>query len=245
MVAYFLLGTALLLSLLLLARWLAAADTGSLVKGMRYGGGAAAAGLALYLVVSGRWPMAIAALSTVLPLVMRWRFASDRIKAARGPRPGQRSEVETAFLSMTLDHDTGEMSGAVLAGSQAGRPLADMSLAELASLLEECAAHDGQSVSLLESYLVRRFGADWRDAAGGGGAKAAPGGAAGGEGRRRSSNEMTRGEALEILGLKEGAAPEDIKDAYRRLMLKLHPDAGGSGYLAAKLNQAKDVLLGG
>ncbi|MFI4987147.1 MAG: DnaJ domain-containing protein [Alphaproteobacteria bacterium] len=248
MVAYFLLGVALLMSLLLIARWLAAADTGSLVKGVRYGGGAAAAGLALYLVASGRWPLAFAVLSTALPFVLRWRYARDRAKAARGPRPGQHSDVETAMLRMTLDHDTGEMSGTVLAGKEAGRRLADMSLEELTPLMAECAARDAPSVSLLESYMERRFGAEWRGEAGAEAAAGRAEGSAGGDGharrRQHSSSEMTRAEALQILDLEEGATPEAIKEAYRRLIMKLHPDAGGSGYLAAKLNQAKDVLLG-
>ncbi|HUI16722.1 MAG TPA: DnaJ domain-containing protein [Alphaproteobacteria bacterium] len=246
MLAYLLLGTAFLMSLLLLARWAAAADPGALVKGVRYGGGAAAAGLALYLVVSGRWPLAIAAVSSVLPFVLRWRAVWNRAKAAAGPRPGQRSEVVTAMLRMTLDHDSGAMTGSVLAGTAAGRELESLTRAELASLLAECESRDPPSVPLLESYLERRFGADWREEAEAGRA----GGSGDGErssarGRPRSSNFMSREEALQILGLAEGVDSEEIKEAYRRLMLKLHPDHGGSGYLAAKLNQAKDVLLGG
>lgn len=53
---------------------------------------------------------------------------------------------------------------------------------------------------------------------------------------------MTRPEALAALGLEEGATPQEVKAAYRRLMLKVHPDQGGSEYLATKLNQAKDLL---
>jgi len=244
MVAYFLLGTALLLTFLMLARWTAAADPQVLVKGVRYGGGAAAAGLALYLVVSGRWPYALAAVSSALPFILRWRALWNRAKAAAGPRPGQRSEVETAMLRMSLDHDTGEMSGTVLAGTAAGRSLAQLSRAELLSLLAECEGRDPPSVSLLESYLERRFGGDWREEAAAGPEDERAAGAGSTRGRPRASGAMSRSEAQQILGVAEGAGPAEIKEAYRRLMLKLHPDHGGSGYLAAKLNQAKDTLLG-
>ncbi len=240
MLGYFILGVALLLSLLLIARWVVATDPRVLAKGVRYGGGAAAASLAVYLLVSGRWPYAMAALSAALPFILRWRMLRDRFRAASGPTPGKRSEVETRMLHMILDHDSGDMSGTVVAGVQAGRGLETLTFFELLGLREECRVEDPQSVSLLESYLERRYGADWRDRAE---AKEEPGGPRG-SGRRKSSTAMTRAEALDILGLEEGAAPEAIKEAYRRLMMKLHPDAGGTAYLAAKLNQAKDLLLG-
>lgn len=240
MLGYFILGVALLLSMLLIARWVVATDPRVLAKGVRYGGGAAAAGLAVYLMVSGRWPFAMAALSVALPFILRWRMLRDRFRAASGPTPGKRSEVETRMLHMILDHDSGDMSGTVLAGAHAGRGLETLTFFELLSLREECRVEDPQSVSLLESYLERRYGADWRVRAEGneetGGSR--------GSGPRKPSTAMTRAEALDILGLEEGAAPEAIKEAYRRLMMKLHPDAGGTAYLAAKLNQAKDLLLG-
>lgn len=242
MIGYFVLGVALLLSLLLIARWVVTTDPRVLAKGVRYGGGAAAAGLALYLVVSGRWPYAMAALSAALPFILRWRMLQDRFRAARGPTPGKRSEVETRMLHMILDHDSGEMSGTVLTGAQAGRGLETLTFFELLTLREECRVEDPQSVSLLETYLERRYGADWRERADEREEGEAPRGGAGG-GSRKPSTAITRAEALDILGLEEGASPEEVKEAYRRLMMKLHPDAGGTAYLAAKLNQAKDLLL--
>ena len=115
--------------------------------------------------------------------------------------------------------------------------------AELAALHAECARDDPPSVSLLESYLERRFGADWREEAEAGQASDGGGERSSARGRRQSSTFMSREEALQILGVGEGAGADEIKEAYRRLMLKLHPDHGGSTSLAARVNQAKDVLL--
>jgi hypothetical protein len=237
MIAYFMLGVALLLTLLLIARQLAAADPRLLAKGARVGGGVAAAGLALYLIASGRWPLAAMAASLALPLLSRW-FPRGGFGRAR-PSPGQQSEIRTRLLHMTLDHDTGEMSGEVLGGGRAGRALASLGLVEFIELLAECRAEDGEAAPLLEAYLDRRFGADWREeeeSRSGAGARARTGPSA--------SGAMSRREAFDILGLAEGADREQIKEAYRHLMVKLHPDTGGSAYLAAKLNQAKDLLLG-
>jgi hypothetical protein len=59
-----------------------------------------------------------------------------------------------------------------------------------------------------------------------------------------STHVMTRDEALRVLGLPPGASREQILAEYRRLMKKVHPDVGGTTYLAAQLNEAKDTLLG-
>ncbi|HET6609334.1 MAG TPA: hypothetical protein VFG62_21860 [Rhodopila sp.] len=68
------------------------------------------------------------------------------------------------------------------------------------------------------------------------------GGQSSGGARRQGS--MTRPEALEVLGLRPGATRAEIKDAHHRLMRAAHPDAGGSDWLAARINQARDVLIG-
>jgi hypothetical protein len=146
--------------------------------------------------------------------------------------PGQRSRVVTSILSMELDHDTGRMEGEVLLGAFKGRALSSLSDAELAVLREQCAAAADQSLALFDAWLDRAK-PGWR------------GGNAGrSNGQAAASSKMTREEALSVLGLKPGAGEKDIRDAHRRLMKQFHPDSGGSDYLAAKINQAKDVLLG-
>jgi hypothetical protein len=145
--------------------------------------------------------------------------------------PGQTSEVRSQFLDMTLDHDSGELTGRIVAGPHAGRSLDEFDLPQLAAMIP---GFDGESVALLESYLDRRFPA-WREHA--------QGNAAGGQRRAAASGKMTDEEAYQILGLQPGAGRDEIGRAHRALMKKLHPDQGGSTYLAARVNQAKDTLL--
>jgi hypothetical protein len=149
---------------------------------------------------------------------------------------GQRSEVETAFLRMSLDHETGLMEGRILRGRFYGRSLADLVLSELLDLCQEVKAADEPSVALVEAYLDRRF-PEWRETATGAGAGRAQSAA--------SSPGLSREEALEILGLSPGATPEEVNAAHHRLMQRVHPDVGGSDWLAARLNQARDLLLKG
>jgi len=144
---------------------------------------------------------------------------------------GQTSQVRSHFLDMTLDHDSGALSGRIVAGPYAGRLLDEFGLGELTAMI---ATFDGESVALLESYLDRRFPA-WREHA--------QGNAAGGQRRAAPGGKMTDEEAYQILGLQPGAGRDEIGRAHRALMKKLHPDQGGSTYLAARVNQAKDTLL--
>ena len=157
---------------------------------------------------------------------------------------GQRSKVVTEFLEMELDHDSGAMRGFVRQGMYEGQVLADLDLDFLIELREECQS-DPQSAQLIDAYLDRTE-AGWREAAGLNGADANSDDQTSGHGagRRPGTTNMTRDEAYDVLGLKLGATIEDIQEAHRTLMMKNHPDQGGSTYLAAKINEAKDVLLG-
>ena len=144
---------------------------------------------------------------------------------------GQTSRVRSRFFDMTLDHDSGALSGQIIAGPNAGRLLEEFDLPQLLQMIPEL---DAESVPLLESYLDRRFPA-WR--------QNTQGDAAGRQGRPPASGKMTDEEAYQILGVKPGAGRDEISRAHRALMKKLHPDQGGSTYLAARVNEAKEVLL--
>lgn len=146
------------------------------------------------------------------------------------PGTGRRTEVRTAFLQAWIDHSTGDVGGTVLAGRFSGRALDRLSDSELLDLHEECTG-DADSLRVLEAYLDRRLNVDWRTA------RQPP--------PRGPRTDMTRAEALAVLGLAEGATEEEIKAAHRRLIRRTHPDAGGTADLAARINRAKDVLVGG
>jgi DnaJ-domain-containing protein 1 len=137
------------------------------------------------------------------------------------------------MVEMRLDHDTGVMTGSVLAGAYAGSALETLARPELLSLRRELARDDPEGVALLEAYLDRRF-AGWREA---------DEGEPQGRGKGGAGGAMSRKEALEVLGLAEGASAAEIIRAHRGLMKKFHPDHGGSTALAARVNQAKDVLM--
>ncbi len=233
MLPYFLLGLALLAGGLLSLRWFVNAEPAQVAKALRWSLLGAAVAVGLVLIFVGRHVLLFFLLPALLPFLLRSRTLWRRAKAAAGPAPGRTSEVTTRFLRMVLDHDSGEMSGEVQEGAFAGRELAQLDQAELIALWRECRAADAQSAAVLEAYLDRTLGADWREAAGAGGGESA-GGAEG----------MSRQDAYEILGLEPGASDSDIREAHRRLMQKVHPDHGGSNYLAAKINRAKELLLG-
>jgi len=144
---------------------------------------------------------------------------------------GQVSRVRTAFMEMELEHDTGAMHGRILVGRHEGRSLDALDVATLVGLLPEI---DEESRALLATYLDRRDPA-WRDHA--------QGDAAAGRGAAPASGPMTEQEAYQILGLAPGASAEEIGRAHRNLMKKLHPDQGGTTYLAARINEAKATLL--
>jgi hypothetical protein len=147
--------------------------------------------------------------------------------------PGARSEVKAKFLDMTLDHDTGRLAGVVADGAFKGRELDTMEVPDLRALRTELAV-DADSLALFEAYLDRRFPAGREDVHQDPDA---------GQRRAGPSDPMTDQEAYQILGLQPGAGADEIRAAHRALMKRLHPDQGGSTWLATKVNEAKDILL--
>ena len=224
---YLLGGFAVLSGFLMLVYLFVNADPARLARGLKVTGIVIAVVAVATLAISGRLAALLMPLAMLMPLLIRVRSILDRY---RPPTGSQTSTVTTAFLRMMLDHDTGSMGGTILRGRFSGMRLEELAMADLLSLLRECRAEDEKAARLVEAYLDRLH-PDWRDAMAGGGGTQPTGG-------------MTIGEARAILGVAPGASVAEIKEAHRRLMTKLHPDHGGSDYLATQINRARDLLLG-
>ena len=244
MLPYFILGIALLAGALLAGRWFLTTEPRSIIGVFKWLGLAILIMVIVFFAVTGRLGWALMMAPALLVWFMRLRALARTAKnfsrmssAMGGGSAGQGSEIETRFVRMTLDHGSGAMEGEVLEGPYAGRMLEELSLGELVSLLRTCWVEDERSAQVLEAYLDRNH-ENWRDNYS---AEDTGAGHAGAHGK----GAMTEYEAFEVLGLEPGASADEIKEVYRRLIGNLHPDHGGSSYLAAKINQAKDVLLRG
>ena len=235
------LGLILLIGLMMFVSWARRAPPAvraQMLKRVALVGGI---GLLLFLAVSGRLHWMYAAIGAAIPLVQRVLAATQIYKTLKGlkggsqaPTPGGTSEIQTQFLRMSLDHDTGTLTGEVIDGRFQGQRLGDLSLNELLELLQEFRINDEESATVLAAYLDRMHGDEWRER---------DSGAEQQTHRATPDGSMTHEEAFKVLGLEPTATREEIIDAHRRLMQKLHPDRGGSDFLAAKINQAKNVLL--
>jgi DnaJ domain len=226
----FLLGVVALLLLLWAASAFIEADPKQVARAVRWIGGVSALLLAGFLLFRGAIAVAVPLGAFGLGLLGWTSFWPTPFWTRTQRSTGQVSRVRTAFLEMELDHDTGRMSGHVLAGTYQGASLDASDRAALMKLLSEV---DADSRDLLTAYLDRREPGWSADAHRDAGTGARPGGA----------GKMTEKEAYQILGLQPGATMEDIRRAHRSLIKKLHPDQGGTTYLAARINEAKDVLL--
>jgi DnaJ-domain-containing protein 1 len=235
MILYLGLGVLVLLLALWLLRAFVEADPAKLARGARVllitVGATVALLLLVVLIASGRLGLGFAEIGGIAPILLRGWLHWRRQRPAAAPPRGQVSEVETEYLRMRLDHDTATMSGIVRRGRFQGRQLSELGRDELVELWRTCRAEDGQGAHLLEAYLDR-FAPGWREA-----------GESAGAASGRASDAMTREEAYAVLGLAVGAGEAEIRAAYHRLMMKIHPDQGGSTYLAAQINRAREVLL--
>ena len=241
---YLILGVAILVGLILAGRWYVNASPPSILRVFKWIAVIGCILIGIVIILTRQFTWAGFILLVLLPWLIRARQASRMAKnwsrmtnsaaGSSGAAPGQTSEIETKYLRMFLDHETGEMTGDVILGEFRGKTLRNLSFDDLIMLLGEIKG-DNQSVQVLMAYIERYHGDAWHAS--------------------RYSQEniysetenreglMTQAEAYKVLGLEEGASVENIKAAHRRLMTKMHPDHGGSNYLATKLNEAKDLLL--
>ncbi|HEV3184595.1 MAG TPA: DnaJ domain-containing protein [Xanthobacteraceae bacterium] len=222
-----LLGILALLLILWALNAFARTDPHTVLRFAKVSGGTVALAGAATLAATGRLALAVPLGIAGLSLLGLWPGMAAFGKRARRR---QTSRVRSAFLEMELDHDSGAMRGRILAGRHEGMWLDALETSTLVGLLGEI---DEESRALLAAYLDRRA-PGWREHA--------QGDAAAGQGGP-PRGPMTQEEAYQILGLEPGASAEDIHRAHRALMKRLHPDQGGSTYLAARVNEAKDVLL--
>ena len=168
-------------------------------------------------------------LRQILPWVIRAMPFLNKLRE-QATQSGQ-SSIQTNHLSATLDHGSGSIDGEIIEGPHKGWLLSELSITQLEDLLAHYQAEDEESAELLEAYIdQRRQQADQNSEQ----QRTA---------NRAASDQSTRAEALAILGLDEGSTEDEVVAAHRSLIQKLHPDRGGNDFLAAKINQAKDILL--
>jgi hypothetical protein len=222
-------GVAILGGLLLLIYLFINADPARLLRALKWTALGLGVALFLALLFSERFAFLWLPLTLALPYLRRARSLFSGFRSVG--TGGQTSDVTTDYLRISLDHDSGTMTGTVLAGRFAGMRLDELRLDDLLALLRECRSADEEGARLLEAYLDRLH-PEWRDRFAGEQPPA-----------RGGSADVTVAEAYEILGLPQGADEAAIKAAHHRLMMQLHPDHGGTDYLATKINRARDVLL--
>ena len=233
------LGIALLVALVYFLRWYATAPPSDLLKVLKWGGLTIGGLLVLFMLLRGGFQFLWIAAAFLIPYLLRRRGMRGWAQASKPRTEGQRSTVRTRFVAMELDHDTGDMDGEILEGPHRGKRLSDLDLDSLLDLLHLAYNEDSQSAQVIQSYLDRVHGDEWQEHA----EEAGSAGGGSNSGAKPGTSQMTRDEAYEVLGLQPGAGEDEIRAAHRRLIREYHPDTGGSDYLAAKINEAKDLLL--
>jgi len=238
-VSWLLFGSAFFLLVLLAGGWFSTGNPTVIAKVIKWLAVLVLCGILFFVILSGRAALITPLLIFILPFVRRRLqniFSGSFFSVGSAPSSGQESNVETSYLRMSLDHDSATIQGQVLRGEFKGRSLSNLTLSELLQLLDELEENDSESADLLRAFLDRTH-SDWEDFVDV-------------KSRGRSKDDvnqhdtlMTEDEALEILELEPGASNQEVREAHRRLMKKVHPDQGGSTYLASKINQAKELLL--
>ena len=198
-------------------------------------------GIVVLLTITGRLHWLLTVLGGIvvigirlLPHLLRYLPLIHRLWAQHQPTRSSSinegySSVEADYIHMRLNRDSGEIDGEIVKGRYAGKTLGGLDKQSLLRLLRECREYDEDSRLLLETYLDRIYGEDWHNF----------------EDKDQSTDvKMSEDEARSILGVTVDASREEIIETHRRFIQKNHPDRGGSNYLAAKINQAKNVLLG-
>lgn len=228
---YIFLGALALLATLAVGNYLLKIERRRLMRGLRWAVGGLGMLVAVGLLLARRFDLALFVGAAAFAVLRTGRLGPISFDGPASDA-GNISKVQSYSFAMELDHDTGAVSGRVLNGQFAGMDLMDLGEMDTRLLLAEVDG-DADSLSLLESWLdANRAG--WREYLASQDA---------GEKPRAETGRDPVAEAYDVLGLKPGASDDEIRAAHRDLMKAVHPDHGGSSYLAAKINQARDLLL--
>ena len=187
--------------------------------------------LTLYFIITGRmhWLGAgIAALIPVLRTLLVWGTRAGPLLRLFGRFKTSPSQFRTQFLVISMNFTTGSVEGEIISGDYNGKKLSELSQDELKQLSQQYKTVDKESYVLLQAYLIRSGSNNDQ---------------AYQQYNPDNFNELTETEAYEILGLPNTATKDEVVKAHKRLMQRMHPDRGGSDYLAAKINAAKDQLV--
>lgn len=233
MFGYLVLAVAATIGLLLILRGVRGAAPGQAMRWFWQAIALASILVGAYFLVTGRPHYAIVPALGVLVGLLGWL-----IDASLGPRKPNTSRVDTRFLKLVLDHKSGQVTGDIVDGPFAGRRVESLRVDELVDLFVYYKREDEQSARLIEAYLDRTS-PTWRARYGPDGAPKADTYSA------RPGGPMSKSEALRLLGLTLGATPDEVRAAHRRKLQEHHPDRGGDPDMAARINQARDVLLEG
>lgn len=202
-----------------------------LLRALRWGVGGVAGLVAVVLLLARRFDLALFAGAIAVSVLRNGRLGRFSFEST-APGGGNVSRVKSRYFAMELNHDTGEVAGRVLAGRFRGADLIDLGENDTRALIAEVDG-DQDSISLLESWLdANRRG--WREYFAETASDAPP---------RPDASADSLAEAYAVLGLQAGASADEINAAHRELMKAVHPDHGGSSYLASKINAARDRLL--